>query len=84
MPDTHEAVLNNLTEALQTTLKALAGSWASYSALGSFALYVAGYLALRFHLTALGVGTDLAVLDERYVFTGARFVIARSPPARRT
>ena len=74
MPD---AVATNhaVTEALATALKSLAGSLASYSALGSFALYVAGYLALRFHLTTLGVATDLAVLDERYVFTGARFVI---------
>jgi hypothetical protein len=42
---------------------------------GSFALYVLGYLSLRFHLTSLGVGTDMAVLDERYVFTGARFFV---------
>ncbi len=62
-------------EALAAKLKELAGSWASSSALGSFALYVVGYLALRFHLTALGVGTDLAVLDERYLFTGAKFLI---------
>jgi hypothetical protein len=62
-------------ETLAGRLKDLAGSWASYSAFGSFALYVVGYLALRFHLTALGVGTDLAVLDERYLFTGAKFLI---------
>jgi hypothetical protein len=62
-------------ETLQNSLKEFAGSWASYSALGSFALYVIGYLALRFHLTVLGVGTDLAVLDERYLFTGAKFLV---------
>jgi len=62
-------------DALVGKLKELAGSWASYSTLGSFALYVVGYLALRFHLTALGVGTDLAVLDERYLFTGAKFLV---------
>ena len=55
--------------------KALAGSWPSYAALGSFALYLLGYLALRFHLTVLGVGTDLAVLDERYLFAGTKFLI---------
>src|SRR5262249_45115424 len=33
------------------------------------------YLAVRFHLTAIGVGTDLAVLDERYLFAGARFLV---------
>jgi len=62
-------------ETLQNSLKEFSGSWASYSALGSFALYVIGYLALRFHLTVLGVGTDLAVLDERYLFTGAKFLV---------
>lgn len=62
-------------EPLAGKLKELAGSWASYTALGSFALYVVGYLSLRFHLTALGIGTDLAVLDERYLFTGAKFLV---------
>lgn len=56
-------------------LKALAGSWPGYVALGSFALYVMGYLSLRFHLTALGIGTDLDVIDERYVFAGAKFLV---------
>lgn len=56
-------------------LKFLAGSWPSYAALGSFVLYVAGYLSLRFHLTVLGVGTDLTVLDERYLFAGAKFLV---------
>jgi len=56
-------------------LKALAGSWPGYVALGSFALYVMGYLSLRFHLTALGIGTDLDVIDERYIFAGAKFLV---------
>ena len=53
----------------------LAGSWAVISALGSFVLYLAGYLSLRFHLTVLGIGTDLNVFDERYLFSGAKFLI---------
>jgi hypothetical protein len=56
-------------------LKELVAGWPSYAAFGSFLLYVVGYLTLRFHLTALGVGTDLAVLDDRYLFTGARFIV---------
>jgi hypothetical protein len=56
-------------------VKALAGDWTKYTVIGSFLLYVIGYLALRFHLTAMGIGTDLAVLDERYLFTGARFLV---------
>lgn len=62
-------------QTVKDQLSALAGNWASYTALGSFSLYVLGYLSLRFHLTALGIGTDLAVLDERYLFTGARFFV---------
>ncbi|SEM18447.1 hypothetical protein SAMN04489760_10637 [Syntrophus gentianae] len=53
----------------------LSGKWTAFTALGSFLLYALGYLTLRFHLTALGVGTDLTVLDERYLFAGANFLI---------
>lgn len=55
-------------------IKVLGSHGAAYAA-GSFLLYLLGYLALRFHLTALGIGADLAVLDERYLFTGANFLI---------
>lgn len=60
---------------IKSKLTGLAGGWASYSALGSFLLYGLGYFSVRFHLTTLGIGTDLAVLDERYLFTGAKFLI---------
>jgi hypothetical protein len=65
----------DLLQELHERLKALGSEWATYSIIGSAALYLAGYLALRFHLTVLGIGTDLAVLDERYAFTGARFFV---------
>jgi hypothetical protein len=65
----------DLLKDLRDRAKALGGDWTQYSAVGSFLLYVAGYLVTRFHLTAIGVGTDLAVLDERYLFTGARFLV---------
>jgi hypothetical protein len=48
--------------------------YAAVSVFGAFLLYLSGYLSVRFHLTMLGVGTDLDVLDERYLFAGARFV----------
>lgn len=67
--------MTELLEDFTERIKTLGGDWPKYSVVGSFVLYVAGYLALRFHLTAIGVGTDLAVLDERYLFTGARFVV---------
>jgi len=64
-----------LLQELNERIKALGGDWTKYTVVGSFLLYVAGYLAVRFHLTAIGVGTDLTVLDERYLFTGARFLV---------
>jgi hypothetical protein len=67
--------MGELLEDLNQRIKALGGDWTKYTVVGSFLLYVLGYLALRFHLTAIGIGTDLAVLDERYLFTGARFLV---------
>jgi hypothetical protein len=49
--------------------------WALFTTLGSFFLYLFGYLSLRFHLSTFGVATDLAVLDERYLFAGAQFLV---------
>jgi hypothetical protein len=45
------------------------------AAVGTFVLYLFGYLSLRFKLTVLGVGTDLYFLDERYLFEGVRFLV---------
>jgi hypothetical protein len=67
--------VSGLLQDLTERVKSLAGEWTQYTVVGSFLLYVVGYLTLRFHLTAIGIGTDLAVLDERYLFTGARFFV---------
>jgi hypothetical protein len=67
--------MTNPLEQLGQQIKTLGGEWAKVSVVGTFLLYVVGYLTLRFHLTAMGVATDLAVLDERYLFTGARFLV---------
>jgi hypothetical protein len=67
--------MGELLDDLNQRIKALGGDWTKYTVVGSFLLYVLGYLTLRFHLTAIGVGTDLAVLDERYLFSGARFLV---------
>jgi hypothetical protein len=65
----------DVAEDLGERIKAVIGAWPSYAALGSFLLYLLGYLSLRFHLTAFGVGTDLSILDERYLFAGAKFLV---------
>lgn len=59
---------------LSEKFKGLSTHGVVYSTISSLLLYVCGYLALRFHLTALGIGTDLAVFDERYLFAGAQFL----------
>jgi hypothetical protein len=56
-------------------VKGVGASWSFYTALGSFFLYFLGYLVLRFQLSTWGIATDLAVLDERYFFAGARFLV---------
>ena len=67
--------MSDLLQDLGASVSALGGNWTKYSVVGSFVLYLFGYLAVRFHLTAIGIGTDLAVLDERYLFAGARFFV---------
>jgi hypothetical protein len=66
---------------LSDRVKTLAVDWTAYAALGSFVLYLLGYLTLRFHLTALGIGSDLSVLDERYLFAGAKFLVYLVSPS---
>jgi hypothetical protein len=56
-------------------LKGVGASWSAYVAMGSFVLYFLGYFVLRFQLSTWGVATDLSVLDERYLFAGARFLV---------
>lgn len=56
-------------------LQKLALDWLSLAALSSFLVYLFGYLSLRFHLTAFGITGEAAVLDERYLFAGSKFLI---------
>jgi hypothetical protein len=56
---------------LLTNLAAQSGAW---TAAGSLLAYVLGYVSLRSQLAALGVGTDLALVSERYLFEGCRFL----------
>ncbi|HEX8174189.1 MAG TPA: hypothetical protein VF543_03610 [Pyrinomonadaceae bacterium] len=67
--------MSDIWADLKQSLTSVAGSWASYAALGSFVIYLLGYLVIRFHLTVWGIGTDLEVLDERYLFAGAKFLV---------
>ncbi len=56
-------------------LGALAGKASGLTALGSVAVYLFGYLVLRFQLTTYGVVTDLDAFDEKYFFAGCRFLV---------
>jgi len=53
----------------------LAAKWTAYAALGSFILYLFGYLTLRFQLSTYGVATNLDIFDEKYLFAGCRFLV---------
>jgi hypothetical protein len=64
-----------IPEPPKDSLAARLKDFSAYTAVGSFLLYLFGYLALRFHITALGVVTDLNVFDERYLFAGAKFFV---------
>jgi len=56
-------------------LGSLAGKCTAYAALGSFLLYLLGYLTLRFQLSTYGVAANLDIFDEKYLFAGCRFVV---------
>lgn len=62
---------NNFAEKLG----GLAGKWAGFAAIGSFLLYLLGYLTLRFQLSTYGVATNLDIFDEKYLFAGCRFLV---------
>lgn len=53
----------------------LAAKWTGYAAIGSFLLYLFGYLALRFQLSVYGVATSIDAFDEKYLFAGCRFLV---------
>lgn len=67
--------MENIDKSLTDYFKEYAGSWVTYSAFGSFVLYLLGYLVTRFELTTLGVAQNLNVLEERYLFAGAKFLV---------
>jgi hypothetical protein len=62
-------------ESFAEKLGGLAGKWTAYAAMGTFILYLLGYLTLRFQLTAYGLATNLDVFDEKYLFAGCRFLV---------
>lgn len=65
----------SLVELLEEGLGSAVTKWSALTAIWTAVLYGVGYVALRFQLTALGIGTDLSVLDERYLFEGAKFLL---------
>lgn len=67
--------MEKINKSLTDYFKEYAGSWVTYSAFGTFVLYLLGYLVTRFELTMLGVAQNLDVLEERYLFAGARFLV---------
>ena len=64
-----------MSDDVEKRVKALAAMWTTLLAVSTALLYIAGYLSLRFQLSALGVAVDLHVVDERYLFEGAHFLV---------
>lgn len=62
------------SDSTQTLLN-IAGKWTTYAGLGTFLLYLFGYLTLRFQLNTYGVATNLDVFDEKYLLAGCRFLV---------
>ena len=67
--------MDDLWKTITARLKALQEHWAVWTVIGTGALYLLGYLVTRFQLTLFGVATSLDVLEERYFYAGARFVV---------
>jgi hypothetical protein len=65
----------NPVAALAEKVGELLGKWTSVAAVGTFLLYLFGYLALRFQLSTYGVVTNLDVFDQRYLLAGDRFLV---------
>jgi hypothetical protein len=63
------------SDDIVSKITGVTGKWTSFTAFGSFCVYLLGYLALRFQLSAYGVATNLDVWDERYFFAGSRFLV---------
>src|SRR5580692_4403521 len=65
----------DLPSNLVEKLGGVAGKWSAFAPLGSFLLYLLGYLTLRFQLNTYGVATNLDLFDEKYFFAGCRFLV---------
>lgn len=67
--------MSELWEKFGDKLGGLAAKWTGYAALGSFFLYLFGYLTLRFQLSVYGVENSIDAFDEKYLFAGCRFLV---------
>jgi hypothetical protein len=67
--------MDDVWKLITEKLKVFREHWAIWSVIGTGALYLLGYLAIRFQLTMLGIGTGLDVLEAKYFFAGAKFTV---------
>lgn len=67
--------MDDIWKLITEKAKGFREHWAVWSVIGSGALYLLGYLVTRFQLTMLGIGTSLDVLEEKYFFAGAKFLV---------
>ncbi|MGA9669827.1 MAG: hypothetical protein WBQ94_11490 [Terracidiphilus sp.] len=67
--------MNDPIKSVTENMGNIVGKWTAYAAFGSSALYLIGYLTLRFQLSTYGLATDLDLFDEKYLFAGCRFLV---------
>lgn len=60
---------------VRAALQSIVAGWTVYTAAASLSVYVIGYLSVRFQLAALGLASDLQLIDERYLFEGAKVAV---------
>jgi len=67
--------MEDIWKIITEKLKGFREHWAVWSVVGSGALYLLGYLVMRYQATLLGIGTSLDLVDEKYFFGGAKFAV---------
>lgn len=65
----------NIEEKVETPLTGWAANLAMVLGTGTGVLHAIGYVSLRFRLRALGVEMDHGMIDERFLFEGARCLL---------
>jgi hypothetical protein len=62
-------------ESIRELIGRVSSHWSAATTIGTFLVYLCGYLALRFHQSASGAVFETPVLNENYLFVGFAFIV---------